>query len=76
MAGHVPRARRAGTTTRFSFGDGDTELGRYAWYFKNSERKTQPTGTKAANGFGLHDMHGNVYEWCQDRNTPSKPSNN
>jgi formylglycine-generating enzyme required for sulfatase activity len=59
-------AARAGTTTRFSFGDDDAELGRYAWYFKNSERKTQPAGTKAANGFGLYDMHGNVYEWVAD----------
>jgi formylglycine-generating enzyme required for sulfatase activity len=57
---------RAGTTTRFSFGDDDSELGRYAWYFKNSDRKSQPVGTKAANGFGLFDMHGNVYEWVAD----------
>jgi formylglycine-generating enzyme required for sulfatase activity len=59
-------AARAGTTTRFSFGDDDSELGRYAWYFKNSDRKSQPVGTKAANGFGLHDMHGNLYEWVAD----------
>jgi formylglycine-generating enzyme required for sulfatase activity len=59
-------AARAGTATRFSFGDDDAELGRYAWYFKNSDRKSQPVGTKAANGFGLHDMHGNVYEWVAD----------
>jgi formylglycine-generating enzyme required for sulfatase activity len=59
-------AARAGTTTRFSFGDDDTELGRYAWYFKNAARKTQPAATKAPNGFGLYDMHGNVYEWVAD----------
>jgi formylglycine-generating enzyme required for sulfatase activity len=59
-------AARAGTTTRFSFGDDDSELDRYAWYFKNSDRKTQAVGTKAANGFGLYDMHGNVYEWVAD----------
>jgi formylglycine-generating enzyme required for sulfatase activity len=59
-------AARAGTTTRFSFGDDDTELGRYAWYFKNSDRKSQAVGTKAPNGFGLYDMHGNVYEWVAD----------
>jgi formylglycine-generating enzyme required for sulfatase activity len=59
-------AARAGTTTRFSFGDDDSELGRYAWYFKNSDRKSQAVGTKAANGFGLFDMHGNVYEWVAD----------
>jgi formylglycine-generating enzyme required for sulfatase activity len=59
-------AARAGTTTRFSFGDDDNELGRYAWYFKNSEHKTEPVGTKAPNGFALLDMHGNVYEWVAD----------
>jgi formylglycine-generating enzyme required for sulfatase activity len=59
-------AARAGTTTRFSFGDDDAELGRYAWYFKNSDRKSQEAGIKMANGFGLRDMHGNVYEWVAD----------
>ncbi|MBV9969656.1 MAG: formylglycine-generating enzyme family protein [Xanthobacteraceae bacterium] len=59
-------AARAGTTTRFSFGEDDSELGRYAWFFKNSERKSQAVGMKAPNGFGLHDMHGNVYEWVSD----------
>jgi formylglycine-generating enzyme required for sulfatase activity len=73
-------AARAGTTTRFSFGDDDAELGRYAWYFKDSDRKSQAVGTKAANGFGLHDMHGNVYEWVADpwhenyENAPSDAS--
>jgi len=59
-------AARAGTTTRFSFGDDDSDLDRYAWYFKNSDRKTQAVGSKTANGFGLYDMHGNVYEWVAD----------
>jgi formylglycine-generating enzyme required for sulfatase activity len=59
-------AARAGTTTRFSFGDAAAELGRYAWYFKNSDRKSQAVGTKAPNAFGLYDMHGNVYEWVAD----------
>jgi formylglycine-generating enzyme required for sulfatase activity len=59
-------AARAGTTARFSFGDDDVELGRHAWYFKNADRKSQAAGTKSANGFGLHDMHGNVYEWVAD----------
>jgi formylglycine-generating enzyme required for sulfatase activity len=59
-------AARAGSKTRFTFGDDDSQLGRHAWYFRNSDRKTQTVGTKAANGFGLYDMHGNVYEWVAD----------
>jgi formylglycine-generating enzyme required for sulfatase activity len=59
-------AARAGSQTRFSFGDDDAQLGRYAWYRDNSDRKTQPVSEKAANAFGLHDMHGNVFEWVED----------
>jgi formylglycine-generating enzyme required for sulfatase activity len=59
-------AARAGSETRFSFGDDDSRLGEYAWYFANSNRKTQPVGGKTANAFGLHDMHGNVFEWVED----------
>lgn len=59
-------AARAGTTTRFSFGDAESRLGDYAWYADNSGEKTHPVGEKRANTFGLHDMYGNVWEWVQD----------
>ena len=59
-------AARAGTTTRYSFGDDDSKLGQYAWYDENSGKKTHPVGNKEANPWGLYDVHGNVWEWVQD----------
>jgi formylglycine-generating enzyme required for sulfatase activity len=59
-------ACRAGTTTTYYTGDAEADLGRAAWYGANSKNTTHPVGQKEPNAFGLHDTHGNVFEWCLD----------
>ena len=57
---------RAGTTTAFYSGNTEKDLNRVAWYDANSKNTTHPVGQKEANAFGLYDMHGNVWQACQD----------
>lgn len=58
-------ACRAGSQTRYSFGDAAEELGKYAFYKAGPSFELRPVGEKAANRWGFFDMHGNVSEWCR-----------
>ena len=62
-------ACRGWTSTRFSYGDdpGYSNRTEYAWCSDNSAGTTHAVGQKLPNPWGLYDMHGNVWEWCQDR---------
>lgn len=53
----------AGATTRYSYGNDKSDLGEYAWYWDNSDRKANLVGQKQPNPWGLYDMHGN--KWIQ-----------
>lgn len=63
-------ACRAGSTTAYSFGDDPAQLGDYAWFEANAEFTYQKVGKKKPNAWGIHDMHGNVSEWCLDAYLP------
>ena len=59
-------ACRAGTTSQYYFGNTPAKLGNYGWYDKNSGGRPRPVGQKLPNAWGLYDMCGNVWQWCND----------
>lgn len=63
-------AARGGTQTPYSFGDSTADAEGHAWYLVNANRQTLPVGRKKSNPFGLHDVHGNVWEWVADAYDP------
>jgi formylglycine-generating enzyme required for sulfatase activity len=58
-------ACRAGTTTMYSFGDSAEQLGEFGWYTQNAAGNDPPVAAKKPNPWGLHDLHGYLWEWCE-----------
>lgn len=65
-------AARAGATTRYWAGDAESDLARIGWYRKNSGRRVHRIAELPANAFGLHDVHGNLWEWLQGDDAPAQ----
>jgi formylglycine-generating enzyme required for sulfatase activity/Tol biopolymer transport system component len=74
-------ACRAGSQAKYCFGDSVGDLNRFAWFKENSGGTTKPVGQKSPNRWGLYDMHGNIWQWCNDyysetyysESTPANP---
>ena len=72
------RGCRAGTVTRYSFGDDESKLAEYAWFLDpnaetGEEEYVHRVGQKKPNPWGLHDIYGNAWEWCRDWHTSKPP---
>jgi formylglycine-generating enzyme required for sulfatase activity len=59
-------ACRAGTLTAWAHGSDEAMLGHYDWYDRNSNRTMHPVGSLKPNALGLFDVHGNIFQWCQE----------